>query len=154
MKINLPFNLFRFRYTKCHLKNINDQVKDAASLFASSLQGLSIQELQQETIKLHRDVATSMQQIGVTLEGLPKAEIVKDLLLFEEPAGSENYLGDPTLLGIYDDKRCRTKVLFLYRLSSQFTSHETRFFHFFDCDVVQNTCTVQLFPLGENVQYL
>lgn len=62
-------------------------------------QGLSIQTFKQESIYLHRDIANSMQQLGVGLEGLSSANIVKGVPLFEEPQGSEKYLGDPSLLG-------------------------------------------------------
>lgn len=63
------------------------------------MQGLTIQSLQQESIYLHRDIANSMKQLGVGLNGLSSADIVKNVPLFEEPQGSKDYLGDPSLLG-------------------------------------------------------
>lgn len=62
-------------------------------------QGLTIQSLKQESIYLHRDIASSMEQLGVNLSQLSTAELVKNVPLFEEPPGSRNYLGDPSLLG-------------------------------------------------------
>ncbi|GJQ88202.1 hypothetical protein Trydic_g13194 [Trypoxylus dichotomus] len=64
------------------------------------VKGLTIQSLRQESIYLHRDVANSMGQLGVSLDKLSTANIVKNVPLFEEPRGSKDYLGDPSLLGI------------------------------------------------------
>ncbi|KRT85843.1 hypothetical protein AMK59_2277, partial [Oryctes borbonicus] len=63
-------------------------------------QGLTIQSLRQESIYLHRDIVKSMRQLGVKLDKLSTAKIVKNVRLFEEPRGSKGYLGDPNLLGI------------------------------------------------------
>lgn len=68
-------------------------------LFFNS-QGLTIQEKQQECIGLHRDISSSMSYLGVQPDQLLTAELIDDVALYPEPSGSENYLGDPELLGI------------------------------------------------------
>lgn len=64
-----------------------------------SFQGLSIQEQQQESILLHRDIATSMTELGYRMNSIHSAELVSDLDLFPNPKGSGKYLGDTNLLG-------------------------------------------------------
>lgn len=63
------------------------------------MQGLQIQNNQQESIHLHRDIALSMSKLNIPIERLSQAELVKNLKLFEEPPNSENYLGNPIMLG-------------------------------------------------------
>lgn len=62
-------------------------------------QGLSIQGKQQENIFLHRDIASSMIELGYRMKSLHTAELVRDLPLFPYDRGTPNYLGDTSLLG-------------------------------------------------------
>lgn len=63
------------------------------------MQGLQIQNNQQESIHLHRDIALSMSKLNIPIEKLNEAKLVENMKLFEEPPSSENYLGDPIILG-------------------------------------------------------
>ncbi|KAJ8977289.1 hypothetical protein NQ317_015574 [Molorchus minor] len=61
--------------------------------------GLKIQDDLQESILLHRDIATSMQELGYPTNRIEKAELVKNLPLFPHSKGSDGYLGDTKILG-------------------------------------------------------
>jgi len=63
-------------------------------------QGLQIQDLQQERIRLHRDIYTMAQELGVSLEALRNYEIAEDVRLFPVDSNSEDYPGDTDILGM------------------------------------------------------
>ncbi|XP_018318487.1 chondroitin sulfate synthase 1 [Agrilus planipennis] len=64
------------------------------------VKGLEIHELRQESVELHRDIASSMSFLGLNLSQLHSAEIADDVPLYPSPPGSKGYLGDPELLGV------------------------------------------------------
>ncbi|EFN75280.1 chondroitin sulfate synthase 1 [Harpegnathos saltator] len=64
------------------------------------MRGLQIQELQQERIRLHRDVHTMAQELGVRPDTLKNYELVEGLHLFPADPNSENYPGDTDVLGV------------------------------------------------------
>nr|XP_022906021.1 chondroitin sulfate synthase 1 isoform X1 [Onthophagus taurus] len=64
------------------------------------VKGLKIQSLSQESVDLHRDIASSMAQLNVPISEISNADLAKNMKLFDEEAGSDDYLGDPTILGI------------------------------------------------------
>lgn len=63
-------------------------------------QGLRIQDLQQERIRLHRDIYTMAQVLGVSLEDLKNYEIAEGVRLFSVDHNSEDYPGDTDTLGM------------------------------------------------------
>lgn len=63
------------------------------------LQGLRIQDLQQERIHLHRDIRTMARELGVSLETLKNHEIAEGVRLFPVDPNSANYPGDTDILG-------------------------------------------------------
>jgi len=63
-------------------------------------QGLQIQDLQQERIRLHRDIYTMAQELGVSLEALRNYEIAEGVRLFSVDPNSEDYPGDTDILGM------------------------------------------------------
>lgn len=62
-------------------------------------QGLKLQDNQQESLTLHRDIAASMMKLGINDQQLNRANIAENLPLFDVPQGSDEYLGDSRLLG-------------------------------------------------------
>ncbi|KAL6263192.1 hypothetical protein P5V15_005992 [Pogonomyrmex californicus] len=64
------------------------------------MRGLQIQDLQQERIRLHRDIYTMAQELGVSLETLKNYEIAEGLRLFPVDPNSEDYPGDTDILGV------------------------------------------------------
>lgn len=63
------------------------------------MQGLKIQEALQQSILLHRDIATSMKQLGYRISSLGTANLTSNVSLFPVKKGQEAYLGDTGLLG-------------------------------------------------------
>lgn len=70
-------------------------------------QGLRIQDLQHEKIRLHRDIYTMAQESGVSLESLKNYEIAKGVRLFPVDPNSEDYPGDTDILGMISYFRTR-----------------------------------------------
>lgn len=70
-------------------------------------QGLRIQDLQQERIRLHRDVYTMAQELGVSLETLGGHEVAEGVRLFPIDPNSEDYPGDTDVLGTISHFRRR-----------------------------------------------
>lgn len=64
------------------------------------MRGLRIQDLQQERIRLHRDIYTMAQELGVSLETLKNHEIAEGVRLFPIDPNSEDYPGDTDILGV------------------------------------------------------
>ncbi|XP_024879482.1 chondroitin sulfate synthase 1 [Temnothorax curvispinosus] len=64
------------------------------------MRGLRIQDLQQERIRLHRDIYTMAQELGVSLESLKNYEIAEEVRLFPVDPNSEDYPGDTDILGV------------------------------------------------------
>ncbi|KAK5649187.1 hypothetical protein RI129_000216 [Pyrocoelia pectoralis] len=64
------------------------------------VKGQTIQEKQQESLTLHRDISSSMAYFGIESFQLQTAELVEDLPLYPEPPGSKHFLGDPEFLGV------------------------------------------------------
>lgn len=64
------------------------------------MRGLRIQDLQQERIRLHRDVYTMAQELGVSLETLGGHEVAEGVRLFPIDSNSEDYPGDTDVLGV------------------------------------------------------
>ncbi|KYM75765.1 Chondroitin sulfate synthase 1 [Atta colombica] len=64
------------------------------------MRGLRIQDLQQERIRLHRDIYTMAQVLGVSLEALKNYEIAEGVRLFPVDSNSEDYPGDTDTLGV------------------------------------------------------
>ncbi|XP_012540818.2 chondroitin sulfate synthase 1 [Monomorium pharaonis] len=64
------------------------------------MRGLRIQDLQQERIRLHRDIYTMAQELGVSLESLKNYEIAEGVRLFPVDPNSEDYPGDTDILGV------------------------------------------------------
>ncbi|KAG5314396.1 CHSS1 synthase, partial [Pseudoatta argentina] len=63
------------------------------------MRGLRIQDLQHERIRLHRDIYTMAQVLGVSLEALKNYEIAEGVRLFPVDPNSEDYPGDTDILG-------------------------------------------------------
>ncbi|KAB0800270.1 hypothetical protein PPYR_06010 [Photinus pyralis] len=63
------------------------------------VKGQTIQEKQQESVTLHRDISSSMAYFNIEPSQLQAAELIEDFPLYPEPPGSLNFLGDPELLG-------------------------------------------------------
>jgi hypothetical protein len=63
------------------------------------LQGLRIQELQQEKIYLHRDIRAMADKLGFNLEASKNYEIAEGVRLFPVDSNSEDYPGDTDMLG-------------------------------------------------------
>jgi len=63
------------------------------------LQGLRIQELQQEKIHLHRDIRAMADELGFNLEASKNYEIAQGVRLFPVDSNSEDYPGDTDMLG-------------------------------------------------------
>ncbi|KAG5347492.1 CHSS1 synthase, partial [Acromyrmex charruanus] len=64
------------------------------------MRGLRIQDLQHERIRLHRDIYTMAQVLGVSLEALKNYEIAEGVRLFPVDPNSEDYPGDTDILGV------------------------------------------------------
>ncbi|KAJ3621440.1 hypothetical protein MTP99_003570 [Tenebrio molitor] len=64
------------------------------------VKALKIQNYQQETIDLHRGIASAMAELGYRIDHLQEVSLVEGLRLFPEERGSEGYLGDTSLLGL------------------------------------------------------
>lgn len=64
-----------------------------------NLQGLRIQDLQQEKIHLHRDVHAMADKLGINFETLKNYEIAQGVRLFPVDPNSEDYPGDTDMLG-------------------------------------------------------
>ncbi|XP_050513631.1 chondroitin sulfate synthase 1 isoform X1 [Diabrotica virgifera virgifera] len=64
------------------------------------VKGLKIQKLEQESIQLHRDIASSMQEMGYRVSSVHSADLAKNLPLFPHKRGSDGYLGDTSILGV------------------------------------------------------
>ncbi|XP_011862259.1 PREDICTED: chondroitin sulfate synthase 1 isoform X1 [Vollenhovia emeryi] len=64
------------------------------------MRGLRIQDLQQERIRLHRDIYTMSEELGVSLETLRNHEIAEGVRLFPVDPNSEDYPGDTDILGV------------------------------------------------------
>lgn len=64
------------------------------------VKGLKIQKFQQESISLHRDIASSMQELGYRTERVNSADLAPNLPLFPDKKGSSGYLGDTSILGV------------------------------------------------------
>ncbi|KAG5323229.1 CHSS1 synthase, partial [Acromyrmex heyeri] len=64
------------------------------------MRGLRIQDLQHERIRLHRDIYTMAQVLGVSLEALKNYEIAEGVRLFPVDSNSEDYPGDTDILGV------------------------------------------------------
>ncbi|CAG9766889.1 unnamed protein product [Ceutorhynchus assimilis] len=63
------------------------------------IHGLKVQSSLQKSIWLHRDIASSMQELGYSITSLDNATLGKDLPLFPIKKGAERYLGDTSILG-------------------------------------------------------
>ena len=63
------------------------------------MQGLKIQELQQQAISLHRDIANMMSLLGYKPEAADKIMLGTNVPLFPAKMGSRAYLGDTAMLG-------------------------------------------------------
>jgi hypothetical protein len=81
-------------------------------------QALKIQNYQQETIDLHRGIASAMAELGYRIDHLQEVSLVEGLRLFPEERGSEGYLGDTSLLGkaFAKKKWCRREKQFFETL--------------------------------------
>jgi hypothetical protein len=81
-------------------------------------QALKIQNYQQETIDLHRGIASAMAELGYRIDHLQEVSLVEGLRLFPEERGSEGYLGDTSLLGkaFAKKKWCRRENQFFETL--------------------------------------
>ncbi|KAL0122149.1 hypothetical protein PUN28_007124 [Cardiocondyla obscurior] len=64
------------------------------------MRGLRVQDLQQERTRLHRDIYTMAQELGVGLETLKNHEIATGVRLFPVDSNSEDYPGDTDVLGV------------------------------------------------------
>lgn len=82
-----------------------------------------MQANQQESLILHRDIAASMAKLGVDDQHLEEAKLADNLPLFPEPPGSEEYLGDPKLLG----KATQFEIKERRSLPNTFLPHQTFF---------------------------
>lgn len=60
-----------------------------------------MQKIQQQSLEIHRDIATSMLELGFHRSRLEKAVLGKNVPLFPIKRGSQGYLGDASLLGRY-----------------------------------------------------
>ncbi|CAH1118840.1 unnamed protein product [Phaedon cochleariae] len=63
------------------------------------VKGLKIQQDQQDSILLHRDIAMSMQELGYRISSLDTADLAENVPLFPVGKGSDGYLGDTSILG-------------------------------------------------------
>jgi len=78
------------------------------------LQGLRIQDLQQERIHLHRDIHTMAQELGVNLETLKNYEIADGVRLFPVDPNSEDYPGDTDILGDFSLPLSDSICIYMY----------------------------------------
>jgi len=63
------------------------------------IQSLKIQELQQKTLALQRDIANMMKLLGLKPEAAHKMVLGNSVPLFPAKKGSHMYLGDTAMLG-------------------------------------------------------
>jgi hypothetical protein len=63
------------------------------------IQSLKIQELQQRTLALHRDIAHMMKLLGDKPEAAHKMVLGNSVPLFPAKKGSHMHLGDTAMLG-------------------------------------------------------
>jgi hypothetical protein len=63
------------------------------------IQSLKIQELQQKTLVLHRDIANMMKLLGLKPKAARKMVLGNSVPLFPAKEGSHMYLGDTAMLG-------------------------------------------------------
>ena len=61
-------------------------------------QGLRIQDLQQERVRLHRDVSAMAKELGISVADFKKRPLAKGVELFPIDE-SEDYPGDTEVLG-------------------------------------------------------
>lgn len=92
-------------------------------------QGLRIQDLQHERIRLHRDVYTMAQELGVSLETLKNHEIAEGVRLFPVESNSEDYPGDTDILGMISYFRYR-RLMMIKTENHMFTYTHLRFCYF------------------------
>ncbi|XP_049837336.1 chondroitin sulfate synthase 1 [Schistocerca gregaria] len=64
------------------------------------MQALKVQDLQQESINLHRDIMATMKYLNVPPHEVADVFIAKDTPLFPAKEGSPHYLGDSAMLGL------------------------------------------------------
>nr|CAH7728883.1 unnamed protein product [Callosobruchus chinensis] len=64
------------------------------------IKGLNIQNLQQSSLLLHRDIAASMDELGHQVGGLSQVKLSQSLPLFPAKRGAQGYLGETSLLGV------------------------------------------------------
>ncbi|GBP61743.1 Chondroitin sulfate synthase 1 [Eumeta japonica] len=76
-------------------------VKDHRHMYRlhSYFKNLRIQELREESIDLHRDIAASMKELSVATEEVADYKLPGDVLLFPAKIGQPDYLGDNSVLG-------------------------------------------------------
>ncbi|XP_050293932.1 chondroitin sulfate synthase 1 [Anthonomus grandis grandis] len=64
------------------------------------IQGVKVQQALQKSVLLHRDIASSMKELGYRIQSVDSAHLGKDVLLFPVKQGQDQYLGDTSLLGV------------------------------------------------------
>ncbi|XP_046431299.1 chondroitin sulfate synthase 1 isoform X2 [Neodiprion fabricii] len=64
------------------------------------MRGLRIQELQHLKVQLHRDIQSMMAELHVDREKIQEYSLSKNVPLFPEKPGSDQYLGDNKVLGV------------------------------------------------------
>ena len=64
-----------------------------------SFQNLQIQDLREQSLDLHRDIASSMRALGVDSEQVEDYMLADGVPLFPEKIGEPGYLGDNSILG-------------------------------------------------------
>ncbi|KAK2583356.1 hypothetical protein KPH14_009352 [Odynerus spinipes] len=64
------------------------------------MRGLKIQDLQQDKIKLQRDIYTMTKELGINLDHLQNYELANGVPLFSADPYSEEYPGDTEMLGV------------------------------------------------------
>lgn len=70
-----------------------------------------MQNILQQSLEIHRDIATSMMELGYHRSRLDKAVLSKNVPLFPIKSGSQGYLGDASLLGRYKNNNfCEKNV--------------------------------------------
>lgn len=63
------------------------------------IQNLKIQDLQQQALALHRDIANMMMLLGYKPEAAEKMVLGNNVPLFPAKKGSRAYLGDTAMSG-------------------------------------------------------
>ncbi|XP_043284509.1 chondroitin sulfate synthase 1 [Venturia canescens] len=91
------------------------------------MRGLRIQELQQERVRLHRDVGTMSRELGMGIDDFKKRPLAKNVTLFPNVPDFENYPGDTKVLGLpaglrsFRPRRSREVIPWDFYSRSEFT---------------------------------